>query len=533
MSDIKDTPSQNGTELMEPMADGKDTEEVAHEDVVQENAQMEEEIHKMSSTTTTTLQNKEVLVPLIQVVSYKVTGIVFFIFLLLVIGSLIGTVYIPSPFTLVSGPTWQCTCPTRPTVFDPSCCYGDLLQQNTISMDIGPFTELNEEFRLSGVFVTTNKVKFNTKLQLKMTINGTDDARRNYELYKDYRYDATLNCHDLKCDEITFFTYHILSFRYYNVTLTLVEPVEDAIKAEVGEMTYSLRVVNKKYTLSFVIWRFVFVLVSCVVTGLFTIFSRKYPFDNWPFENKSVFVLLLVLIFLNNPFYTYQFVFGGVFFVFLDMVVTAFFCVYVLMEVLIVFEALRKPISWRTQLGFWIGRIMFFIAFFIVILVTLLYNEGFNFTNPTYAPLKDKKNIVFSCFVGVFVLMYIGWLLFSVIRTFSEAKKVGNAKRVIAFGVLMFVAIFIFVVLLIVAFFLGFENSATTYLATISYANFFVYLLAFFYLPTPSKKLWNKAKAILVKTEDITQYKELQTTDYTEHPSFVTAKDGESSDIED
>ena len=153
-------------------------------------------------------------------------------------------------------------------------------------------------------------------------------------------------------------------------------------------------------------------------------------------------------------------------------------------------------------------RIAFFLTFFLVISLELLYNKSFTFTNIFYKPSSDTLNIAIWVIVVIFCLLYISWLIFSVIRSIKESKKIGNQRRVITYTLLTAVSIVIFLVLLVASFFLGYDNSATIYLATIAYINFFVYLMALLYIPMPKIHLLDN-RFVIVERKEFDDYKKL------------------------
>ncbi|EKE40996.1 hypothetical protein ENUP19_0260G0032 [Entamoeba nuttalli] len=492
-----------------------------------ENQNMENTLRNTTEVNT----NKKEIVPLLQVINITFISAGFLVFLLLAVGCFVISVFVPVPYKTNEASVWKCHC-TEDTLYHKECCDGvNLMETKSLDIQVGPFTLLNEEFRLEGLFKNLKTDQYiGGEIDFLIDINGIDTMGKSEKLVEQYPIDIRFDCKkdDYSCNKFTFFKYKLLVYEYYNITMSISHTTFDS--NQLGDLILSLRTVNHKYNFYEIGWRFVFIILSCIVMGLFTFVSRKYVYRNWPVENKLTFLLLFVLILFNNPFFTYEYVFASTLFVFWKIIISSIFCVFVVFYVLVIFEALRKPISWRKNINFWIGRILFFCAFMLVILITLLYNTTYSITDINYKPLKDIPNIVFCVADIIFAVIYFIWLCFSVIRSFSEAKRVGNTKRIYTFGILVITSVIIFVLLLVVAFFLGFENSATTYLSTLSYGNLFIWLLSIFYIPKPTRPIWDKAKTILVEQDDIAQYKQLP-EDIVDETIVNTPRSG-SSDIE-
>lgn len=108
-------------------------------------------------------------------------------------------------------------------------------------------------------------------------------------------------------------------------------------------------------------------------------------------------------------------------------------------------------------------------------------------TDPLYSS-SNVTRIVFGVILVFFVIVYICWLGYSLIRAFSESRRIGNERRVYTYGALVITCIILFALLLVASFFMGLESSATTYMATLAYANLFVYLMSVLYIPRPTSK---------------------------------------------
>lgn len=281
------------------------------------------------------------LVPLVQVIKTPLIGVGFFVFLILVLACFVATVFFPSPY--VDSETNSYICNGTTTVFNTTDCSGaDLITQSRMSIIVGHLSLLNQEFSLDGQFENIGGVTQGGVLSMNVDINGFDDGdETQHVLYERYNIDVEFDCDsdEQYCNKFNFFVYTVPSYDNYNITFTLVK--NTFMKETLGNMRAFVKVVNSKYSFASTFWRFAFITLSCIFTAFFILCSRKYPMDSWPFENKCNFYLLLAIILMDNPLHAFKYVIGVTGFKYTEICFTSFSCVFLMLYVLVIFEALR------------------------------------------------------------------------------------------------------------------------------------------------------------------------------------------------
>ncbi|KAL7717135.1 Wntless-like transmembrane domain-containing protein [Entamoeba marina] len=467
---------------------------------------------------------KEELVPLLQSVHVVFISISFFLFLLSVLIAFVVSTFIPHSDIASQISTWQCSCDPITYDFNETCCTGsDVLTTNNIEFQVGSFISLNREFRIDGQFTNTNQDSYvGAWMKYSVDIIGITESENEYVLIEDYPLGVTFDCDmgENNCDKFHLFTYLSLPYHKYKVNLTMTN--NGFSDNQLGELTLFLTTVNSKFSQWELVWRLVLLLLSCFSTLLFMVFSRKYPNNKWPFENRCTFILLLAVVIENNPLFGYGFLFGASIFLFFDIIIAALFYCSVLLYVMIIFEGLRKSASWRTKKTFWVPRLLFFGFLFLAMLLLLLYRQSFTYTDPFYNFTEDTDAIYIYVITIAFFVGYIGWLIFSVIRSVEESRRIGNTRRVITFGILSVSSIIIFAVLMSCSFLFGSNSTATLNLSIHSFLNFFVILMAIMHLPKPQKF-----------HDDVRKYQQLP-DEISEDKLFAleTPSKSQSSDIE-
>ncbi|ELP86921.1 hypothetical protein EIN_314900 [Entamoeba invadens IP1] len=112
----------------------------------------------------------------------------------------------------------------------------------------------------------------------------------------------------------------------------------------------------------------------------------------------------------------------------------------------------------------------------------------YNKTTPSYSSLikgiDDVTNVALSIGIMVVVAIYAFWLVFGIIRTYSETKKLGNvAVRVKYYGAFTICVVVLYFALFVASDFMGYHNNADISLTSLAYINFYVMILTILYLP--------------------------------------------------
>lgn len=105
---------------------------------------------------------------------------------------------------------------------------------------------------------------------------------------------------------------------------------------------------------------------------------------------------------------------------------------------------------------FYVPRIVLIVLLECFMVNLYLYNSD-NF-DPLVDAMKDPLNITLAVATAIFTVIYLFWLLFAVIRSFSEARKLGQiGQRINMYGLFTMIAIITLMILLVYSYFTGYK----------------------------------------------------------------------------
>ncbi|ELP83994.1 transmembrane protein, putative [Entamoeba invadens IP1] len=299
------------------------------------------------------------------------------------------------------------------------------------------------------------------------------------------------------------------SSKKYNTVYAVMNVSQIAQSAGLTAPAIELLYVQPQYTSFEVFWRITLLIVMCVATLFFLYVLRGIPFKTWSLEQKATFLLMVTLSITNNAFYSYEFISANEFFPAINAMCDSLMLAALLLYILIIFDALRKPLSQRTFKFFYFPRFVLIILLESFVVNLYLYNADID--DPIMVVMKDPINATLAILTGLLTVVYMFWLVFAVIRSFSEARKLGEiGQRIRLYGTFTLVAIFILVVLLISNYFVGYKSNQAVYLTTIAYINIYALTLMVFYLPSNKQDdRWNqRRREIVLDDVKVTEYDE-------------------------
>ncbi|ELP87612.1 hypothetical protein EIN_146060 [Entamoeba invadens IP1] len=478
---------------------------------------MEEEntpIEMLDQNTPTTeqpQQHKMVMKPLIESISPIALCVIYLVFLVLVGISLGVATVAPPMYVQQDKGVWQC--PPNTTVFDSTKCTGydveGTSKNATAEIQVGKFSILNRRFKLYGQF-KKDVDNYTIGAEISVTINEStlDDGQSQLFNVFNKRPYITCDIGDAYCQPFLIYTD---SFTKQDTYAFTVNVKGSSYLEGAGELYFHLDAVSGSYTFFDLCWRFAFIFYSVIVVLAFLITFRKYKLADWIFEVRWTFALLIVLVIQNNPFYSYEYSLNTSAPEFFNISVIVFFYIFFLLYVLIIFEFYKNGKGTK-KLVYWIPRILFFLLFFVSVEVTFVYNKIVGVVDPEFNPLHDIPSIVMASVSILFVVLYVFWLLYVVCRSCSEGKKIGKTKRKLRiFGALMLVSMFLFISLLGLSLFFGYQQTISINLTTVSFVNFMCTLLFIVNYPRMAEEsqLWSEDRIKFTSLDDPTAYKQL------------------------
>ncbi|XP_068198235.1 transmembrane protein 181 isoform X2 [Antennarius striatus] len=352
-----------------------------------------------------------------------------------------------------------------------------------------PLTTYNQQLWLTCVIQAehSNMGDFKQPLEIDVELKGV------MQVAKAHQKSRILHC-GAKCDDIIVLHLGYLNYAQYQVIVRF---------RGLENITYDIKVkfVWKMYNSSFSqveIWfRFVFVVLTFIVTCLFAHSLRKFSMRDWGIEQKWMSVLLPLLLLYNDPFFPLSFLVNSWFPGTLDAFFQALFLCALLLFWLCVYHGIRVQ-GERKCLTFYLPK-MIIVGLLWVSAVTLgIWQTVNELQDPTYQYKVDITNFQgVKVFFLVVVGVYVFYLIFLVVRACSELKNMPYSDLRLRFlTALTFVVLVISMVILYLRFgskalqenFVAelsthYQNSAE-FLSFYGLLNFYLYTLAFVYSPS-------------------------------------------------
>ncbi|CAF1008932.1 unnamed protein product [Adineta ricciae] len=220
------------------------------------------------------------------------------------------------------------------------------------------------------------------------------------------------------CNELILFHLNFLHENKYQFKIQLNGIDETKTKS----IQFSLNTFNPKYTQFELAFRFIFLISSIIATCLFTKSMRRFSILDWSLEQRWMIVLLIFLVFYNNPFYPLTFLTDNSFPTILDGILQASFLCTLLLFWLSVYHGIRQNV--RRFLPFYCPKIFLVSLLWIFSIVLSSARIVQEFRDPMYNLTIDIKQFttyrVIFYIVGIFYVLY---LLFLIIRAFGELRN--------------------------------------------------------------------------------------------------------------
>lgn len=379
---------------------------------------------------------------------------------------------------------------------------GDQLLAKNVSVKTGPFsllspplTTYNQQLWLTCIMEAQNnnlgdfQQPFSISVELKGVLQDASMTRINGVQHKP----RILHC-GARCEELVVLHLSYLNFTQYQVLVGF---------RGLQNLSYSLRVkfLWKTYNPNFSqveIWfRFVFVVLTFMVTCVFAHSLRKFSMRDWGIEQKWMSVLLPLLLLYNDPFFPLSFLVNSWFPGALDAFFQALFLCALLLFWLCVYHGIRVQ-GERKFLTFYLPKLVIVGLLWLSAVTLGIWQTVYGLQDPTYLYKVDIANFqAMKVFFLVVVVLYILYLVFLIVRACSELKNTPYSDLRLKFLTsLTFVVLIISVVILYLRFgskalqdnFVAelsthYQNSAE-FLSFYGLLNFYLYTLAFVYSPS-------------------------------------------------
>ncbi|XP_069811695.1 transmembrane protein 181 isoform X1 [Dendropsophus ebraccatus] len=392
----------------------------------------------------------------------------------------------------------------------------------------------------------SDDASFQTNFTMSVKIHGmSSDATVPYVDNKEHSRPRSLSCAQ-KCDEII--VVHLGYLNYTKYSLDVRFDNLDLLKYTITGVTFTWKTYNPTFSQVEIWFRFVFVVLTFMVTCLFAHSLRKFSMRDWGIEQKWMSVLLPLLLLYNDPFFPLTFLVNSWFPGMLDDLFQSLFLCALLLFWLCVYHGIRVQ-GERKCMTFYLPKFLIVGLLWLASVTLGIWQTVNELHDPTYQYRVDTGNFQgMKIFFLIVSTLYILYLLFLVIRACSELRNMPYVDLRLKFlTALTFLVLVISIVILYLRFgsqvlqdnFVAeltthYQNSAE-FLSFYGLLNFYLYTLAFVYSPSKnalyeSQLKDNPAFSMLNDSDDDVIYG----SDYEEMPlqngQAIRAKYKEESD---
>ncbi|XP_072217973.1 transmembrane protein 181 isoform X1 [Leuresthes tenuis] len=379
---------------------------------------------------------------------------------------------------------------------------GDQLVTKNFSVKTGPFslnspplTTYNQQLWLTCVMQAenSNMGDFQQPFEINVELKGVMQDASVMHINTVHQKSRTLHC-GAKCDEIIVLHLGYLNYTQYQVAVSFkgLENITYEIKVKFVWKTY-----NPTFSQVEIWFRFVFVVLTFMVTCMFAHSLRKFSMRDWGIEQKWMSILLPLLLLYNDPFFPLAFLVNSWFPGTLDAFFQALFLCALLLFWLCVYHGIRVQ-GERKFLTFYLPKLIIVGLLWLSAVTLGIWQTVNELRDPTYQYKVDIVNFQgMKVFFMIVVSLYILYLIFLIVRACSELKNMPYSDLRLKFlTALTFVVLVISMVILYLRFgakalqnnFVAelsthYQNSAE-FLSFYGLLNFYLYTLAFVYSPS-------------------------------------------------
>jgi len=273
-----------------------------------------------------------------------------------------------------------------------------------------------------------------------------------------------------------------MAYSMYVFNISLSNPANDL--SNLGDTSFTFRFTNHSYTLFELWFRFVFLVISFIFVIVFAHKMKTFPWRDWTLEQRWAIVLLLGLMAYNNPFFPLEILTNNWFPIFFNRVLYLSFIVILLLFWLVTFDGIRKETVDRSFGKFYLPKIVLVGGFWLCAVVVYTWIQQVQLKDPNNDPYSLPGLIFFEVVMLIILIVYVFWLVIVVCRSCGDARTLPFlGERLKILGGFTLAVIIVVVAGLIFGAVSNFNNAAE-FTSYVSLFNLYVYVLAFFYMPS-------------------------------------------------
>ncbi|XP_054426149.1 transmembrane protein 181 isoform X3 [Pteronotus mesoamericanus] len=384
-----------------------------------------------------------------------------------------------------------------PTVIQTSEVY---VPQNTseqlkaIEVHSNPLSAYNQQLWLTCVVELnqSQETSIATNFSMTVKVDGVaEDGTTKFIHNKAHNRTRTLTCAGT-CAEMI-----VAHLGYLNYTKYTVIVGFEHLKVPIKKVNFTWKTYNPAFSRLEIWFRFVFVVLTFIVTCLFAHFLRKFSMRDWGIEHRWMSVLLPLLLLYNDPFFPLSFLVNSWVVGPLDDLFQSVFLCALLLFWLCVYHGIRVQ-GERKCLTFYLPKFLIVGLLWLTSVTLGIWQTVNELHDPTYQYRVDTENFQgVKVFFEVVAAVYVLYLLFLVVRACSELRHMPYVDLRLKF---LTALTFVVLIISIVIFYLRFgaqalqdnfvaelsahyQNSAE-FLSFYGLLNFYLYTLAFVYSPS-------------------------------------------------
>uniref|UniRef100_A0A8D0XDZ1 Transmembrane protein 181 n=1 Tax=Sus scrofa TaxID=9823 RepID=A0A8D0XDZ1_PIG len=351
-----------------------------------------------------------------------------------------------------------------------------------IQMLSNPLSTYNQQLWLTCVVELDQSKETSIQTSFPMTVKVDGVAQDGTTVFvhnKVHNRTRTLTCAE-KCAEIIVAHLGYLNYTQYTVLVGL-----EHLKLPIKDVNFTWKTYDPAFSQLEIWFRFVFVVLTFIVTCLFAHSLRKFSMRDWGIEQKWMSILLPLLLLYNDPFFPLSFLVNSWFPGMLDDLFQSVFLCALLLFWLCVYHGIRVQ-GERKCLTFYVPK-FFIVGLLWLASVTLgIWQTVNELHDPMYQYRVDTGNFQgMKVFFMVVAAVYILYLLFLVVRACSELRHMPYVDLRLKFlTALTFVVLVISIVILYLRFGAQVLQDNFVFLSFYGLLNFYLYTLAFVYSPS-------------------------------------------------
>lgn len=281
----------------------------------------------------------------------------------------------------------------------------------------------------------------------------------------------------------------------------------------IQDLLFTWATYNPAFTELEVVFRFLFFVLTFAVLIFFGGNLRKYPIQDWSMEQRWICMLLVLLIFYNNPLFPLTLTSSTLFAGILDAIFQSTFLFALLAFWLCTLHGLRQT---RRTWKFFLPKFLIVFPMWLSALTMEITQEFNEVRDPTFSfqintAHYKRFQVLFFCLLFI----YIGYIVFLIVKAFTELRSMQFIQTRLKF-ITCFMGIIISLCISIVYTKFGFGvlednfisrfytsyDSVTQFLSFYALLNLYMYMMVYVYSPCGGKEVSGMALSDTVMMGD-------------------------------